>query len=119
MFDKKPKAAEASKLYNRPMTDQSHVVTVAKDLEDLIPTFMKNRGKELETLRSALAAGDLEQMRQLGHRMKGVGNSYGFEKVSVLGKQIEDGAKGNDRTGLEACITDYAEYLARVKIVYE
>jgi HPt (histidine-containing phosphotransfer) domain-containing protein len=101
------------------MSESGTVVTVAKDLEDLIPTFMKNRTKDLETLRSALASGDLEQMRQLGHRMKGVGNSYGFEKVTVLGKQIEDGARASDRAGLEACIVEYAEYLAHVKIVYE
>ena len=94
-------------------------VTVAKDLEDLVPTFMKNRAKELETLRTAAAAGDFEQIRQLGHRMKGVGNSYGFEKVSLLGKQIEDTARSSDRAGLDACIADYADYLARVKIVYE
>ena len=54
------------------------IVTVAKDLEDLVPTFMKNRAKELDTLRTALAGGDFEQLRQIGHRMKGVGNSYGF-----------------------------------------
>ena len=101
------------------MTAQPIVVTVAKDLEDLVPTFMKNRTTEVETLRAALAAGDLEQMRQLGHRMKGVGNSYGFEKVSTLGKQIEDGAKAGDRAGLEARIAEYTDYLARVQIVYE
>ena len=94
-------------------------VVVAKDLEDLVPTFMKNRAKELETLRSALAGGDMEQLRQLGHRMKGVGNSYGFEKVSVLGRQIEDDAKSGDRSGLDAHIADYADYLGRVQIVYE
>ena len=94
-------------------------VTVAKDLEDLVPTFMKNRGKELETLRSSLAAGDFEQMRQLGHRMKGVGNSYGFEKVSLLGKLVEDGAKTGDREALGARLAEYADYLARVKIIYE
>jgi HPt (histidine-containing phosphotransfer) domain-containing protein len=101
------------------MTAQPIVVTVAKDLEDLIPTFMKNRTTEVETLRAALAAGDLEQMRQLGHRMKGVGNSYGFEKVSTLGKQIEDGAKAGDRAGLEARVAEYTDYLARLQIVYE
>jgi len=94
-------------------------VVVAKDLEDLVPTFMKNRNKELETLRSAFAAGDMEQLRQLGHRMKGVGNSYGFEKVSTLGKQIEDGAKAGAGAGLDKVIAEYADYLARVKIVYE
>ena len=101
------------------MNESTHTVTVAKDLEDLIPTFMKNRAKELETLRAALAGGDMEQLRQLGHRMKGVGNSYGFEKVSLLGKQIEDGAKSGDRASLEGAISQYADYLAKVKIVYE
>jgi HPt (histidine-containing phosphotransfer) domain-containing protein len=101
------------------MNDQTIAVTVAKDLEDLIPTFMKNRSKEVETLRAALAAGDFEQMRQLGHRMKGVGNSYGFEKVSALGRQIEDGAKAGDRAGLEARVAEYTDYLARVQVVYE
>jgi HPt (histidine-containing phosphotransfer) domain-containing protein len=94
-------------------------VTVAKDLEDLVPTFMKNRAKELETLRAALAAGDMEQLRQLGHRMRGVGTSYGFEQVSVLGKQIEDGASSGDLPALEAHLVAYTGYLARVKIVYE
>ena len=101
------------------MNDQTITVTVAKDLEDLIPTFMTNRNKELETLRTALGARDMEQLRQLGHRMKGVGNSYGFELISVLGKQIEDGAKAKDLPGLEGCITEYKDYLARVTIVYE
>ena len=101
------------------MNEQTITVTVAKDLEDLIPTFMKNRHKELDVLRSALGAGDMGQLRQLGHRMKGVGNSYGFELVSTLGKQIEDGARIGDKPGLEARIAEYADYLARVKIVYE
>jgi HPt (histidine-containing phosphotransfer) domain-containing protein len=94
-------------------------VTVAKDLEDLVPTFLKNRAKELDSLRVALAGGDLEQLRQLGHRMKGVGNSYGFELVSTLGKEIEDGAKAGDRAGLDARLAEYADYLARVQVVYE
>lgn len=95
------------------------IVTVAKDLEDLVPTFMKNRGKELEMLRTALAGGDFEQVRQIGHRMKGVGSSYGFEKVSKFGQVIEDRAKAADGAALAASIDEYAGYLARVQIVYE
>jgi HPt (histidine-containing phosphotransfer) domain-containing protein len=101
------------------MNNKTISVTVAKDLEDLIPTFMTNRGKELEALRTALAAGDMEQLRQLGHRMKGVGNSYGFELISVLGKQIEDDAKIADLAALATRITEYTDYLARVTVVYE
>ncbi|HWI39649.1 MAG TPA: Hpt domain-containing protein [Burkholderiales bacterium] len=94
-------------------------VTVERDLEDLIPVFLKNRHKELDTLRVALAAADFEQLRQLGHRMKGVGHSYGFDHVSTLGKHIEDGARSGDRASLDARIREYADYLARVQISYE
>jgi HPt (histidine-containing phosphotransfer) domain-containing protein len=101
------------------MNDNAYKVTVARDLEDLIPVFLGNRKKELETLRAALAAADFEQLRQLGHRMKGVGNSYGFEHVSTIGKRVEEGARSGDRASLEACITQYADYLARVQVAYE
>ena len=101
------------------MNDDAYKVMVAKDLEDLIPGFMRNRNKELETLKVALAAADFEQLRQLGHRMKGVGNSYGFAQVSVLGQEIEDGARSGDRASLEANIAQYRDYLSKVQIAFE
>ncbi len=101
------------------MEQQNHTVVVDKQLEDLIPVFMKNRHKEVETLKAALAAADFEQLRQLGHRMKGVGNSYGFERVSVIGRQLEDGARSGDRAGLASRIAEYADYLAKVQVVFE
>lgn len=100
------------------MSEDKFTAVVAKDLEDLIPVFMANRQKELAALHVALAAGDYAQLRQLGHRMKGVGDSYGFAPVSDLGKCIEDAARAEDAAALGARISEYAEYLANVKIVY-
>lgn len=101
------------------MDESDYRVTVDRSLEDLIPVFLTNRKKEVDTLRVALAAADFDQLRQLGHRMKGVGNSYGFNHVSTLGRYIEDGARSGDRASLEARIAEYAEYLSKVQIVYE
>ena len=101
------------------MNENDCKVIVQKDLEDLIPVFMRNRHKELDSLRAALAAADFEQLRQLGHRMKGVGNSYGFTHISTLGKYIEDGARSGDRASLQARVSEYEEYLSKVQITYE
>ena len=101
------------------MAETNYTAVVAKDLEDLIPVFIKNRNKELESLRVAIGAGDFEQLKQLGHRMKGVGNSYGFAPISEYGKTIEDSAKTSDKGAIEGCIATYADYLANVKVVYE
>src|SRR5712691_3397746 len=105
--------------YTTTMTDAAYQAPAAKHLEDLIPAFLRNRNKELETLKVALAAADFEQLRQLGHRMKGVGNSYGFAHVSVLGQEIEDGARSGDRASLEARIAQYGDYLSKVQIAFE
>ena len=101
------------------MADINYTAVVAKDLEDLIPVFIKNRNKELESLRTALGAGDYDQLKQLGHRMKGVGNSYGFAPISDFGETIEKGAKIPDNAVVAGCIDAYAHYLANVKVVYE
>ena len=101
------------------MDDKAYQVTVEKDLEDLIPVFMSNRKKEVEALRVAFAAADFEQLRQLGHRMRGVGNSYGFSQVSEFGKNIEDGARSGDRALLESTIARYGDFLGKVQITYE
>ena len=101
------------------MTDQHITVSVEKDLEELIPTYLANRIREVATLRTLLAVGDFEQLNRVGHRMRGAGEPYGFYKVTVLGKLIQDGARTGDHVGLEKCINEYADYLPRVQIVYK
>jgi HPt (histidine-containing phosphotransfer) domain-containing protein len=101
------------------MAEINYTAVVAKDLEDLIPVFIKNRVKEVDLLAAALKAGDYDQLKQLGHRMKGVGNSYGFAPISEFGKTIENGAKASDIAAIESCIAIYGDYLAKVNIVYE
>jgi HPt (histidine-containing phosphotransfer) domain-containing protein len=101
------------------MAADAYRVKVAKDLEDLIPTYLDNRKKELGALRAALAGADFEQLRQLGHRMRGVGNSYGFERISVIGEEIEAGARSQDKRALETQIAAYGEYLSRLQVSYE
>ena len=95
------------------------MVKVDKGLEDLIPTYLENRKKELDVLRQAVKAADFEQMRQIGHRMRGVGVSYGFDDVTSLGKLIEEGAKAGDKAALEQHVAAYGEYLANLHITYE
>jgi HPt (histidine-containing phosphotransfer) domain-containing protein len=101
------------------MGDDAYKVKIAKDIADLIPVYLGNRKKELEALRAALAAADFEKLRQLGHRMRGVGNSYGFERVTSLGKEIEEGARSGDKSSLEAHVAAYGDYLSKLQITYE
>ena len=101
------------------MAEKAYTVRVARDFQDLIPEFIENRHRELAALRGMLATGRYGQLGELGHRMRGIGASYGFDHISILGGRIEAQAAAADRDGVAACIAEYADYLARVRVVYE
>lgn len=98
--------------------DPHITIPVAPGVEDLIPTFLQNRIAEIETLRNALLANDFAELARLGHRMKGVGAPYGFDTVSELGRQIQDAARSANADALAERVAEYAEYMARVRVVY-
>ena len=99
--------------------EEPYTVILARDFEELVPGFIENRRRELEELRGALAAGRYDELGNIGHRMRGIGASYGFDRVSTLGGELEECAAASDRAGLAALVARYADYLARLKVVYE
>jgi HPt (histidine-containing phosphotransfer) domain-containing protein len=91
------------------MESAHHSVQVAGELRDLIPRFLANRRIEVEKLRDAVARGDLEAARRIGHGLKGVGGGYGFDEISRFGAEIERRARagGHDLATLVRELTDY------------
>jgi hypothetical protein len=94
-----------------------HHALVERAILDLIPSFLNNRRREVESLRHAVIVGDFELVRRLGHRMRG-GGSYGFDYVSVLGRRIEQGGRERDVALLGELVADYEDYLSDVRIEY-
>lgn len=99
--------------------DESHTITLAGDFAELVPRFLENRRNEVAALREALAQGGYAELQRIGHRMRGLGSSYGFDLVSALGGRIEEGALAADSQAVAAAIADYADHLDRVKVIYE
>lgn len=98
--------------------DETYEVKVSKQIEDLVPKFLENRRKDVELLRAAIAVRDFSALCQIGHRLKGVGRSYGFDNISVAGEKIEAAAKETDATLLVRLIDDYGHYVRQVKVTY-
>ncbi len=99
------------------MSNDEIVVTVEAGLADLVPTFLANCRMHARTLRAAAAAGDLAAAAAVGHNLTGSGTSYGFERVSDLGREIERSAKGGDTRALGDLAQQLEHYLARVRAV--
>ncbi len=94
-------------------------VVVDRDLEGIIPGYIENRRKDIELLQELLQQGDFEQIRVLGHRMKGSGAGYGFDQITEIGRSMEEHAKAGDGKIISRLTSELAYYIENIEIEYE
>lgn len=102
------------------MDDFGRIPIVAdEDLADLIPEYLEHRVGDVGTIRGAIASGDFESVRILGHGMKGSGGGYGFDTITDIGAALETAGKEADAQAATASVDALADFLSRVEVSYE
>jgi CheY-like chemotaxis protein/HPt (histidine-containing phosphotransfer) domain-containing protein len=91
-------------------------VYVDEDLMDLIPVYLENCHTNITLLNDAMTAFDFDAIRRIGHNLKGSGQGYGFEKLSVFGKLLEDDANERNMESIKSTVADLVAYLGQVKV---
>ena len=59
------------------------------DYRDLLAEFAAAAPRQIEWLRDAFAADQLETLRVQAHQLKGSGGGYGFQELSNLAAELE------------------------------
>lgn len=94
------------------------IVYVDEDLEDLVPGFLENRNEDIATIQELVQQGNFSDAQRIGHSMKGSGGGYGFDKISEIGKGIEEASKTQNADEVLKLVEDLKHYLSVVKIEY-
>ncbi len=95
------------------------LVRLDRDIEDLVPGFLDNRRRDIETIKNCLVSGDYTTIERLGHAMKGSGGGYGFDDITRLGMLIEALARDKNSAGIMEQVDSLAHFLDSVEVVYE
>jgi len=93
-------------------------VHIDPDLEEIVPGFLENRRRDVQTLETALQQNNLGQIHIIGHRMRGDGGGYGFDAISMMGAALEQAAAREDRDAIRRHTDELIDFLARVTVVY-
>lgn len=93
-------------------------VEVDELLEPIIPEFLEKRMRDCELIRNLLAEGNFDEIRIIGHRLKGTGGSYGFDEVSEIGERMELASLVADERVILDEVQQLYDYINQVKIVY-
>jgi PAS domain S-box-containing protein len=96
---------------------QEIVVYVDEDIEDLVPEFLEGRHDDVKIIREAIQNNDFVNIQRLGHDMKGCGQSYGFDEISVIGKHIETAAKTSNAQEILSWNDQLENYLGTLKVL--
>ncbi|MBT3235736.1 MAG: Hpt domain-containing protein [Bdellovibrionales bacterium] len=93
-------------------------VEIDRDLEEIVPTFLENRHKELIKIAEAIEAADFASLQIIGHKLAGNSGGYGFAKLGELGAQIEQAAIKRSIDPMQGLYDQIKHYLDQVEIKY-
>ena len=99
---------------------QAGLSKIDPDVADMIPGYLRNRHKDVRTLREALS-GDVSMklIRTVGHKIKGTGRAYGFDRISEIGAAMEEAAKAGRHEPISVLVDQLEEYVNEVQAEIE
>lgn len=104
--------------FNAEFHAEPVVLQVSAEFESLMPGFLAHRRQDLSQLAEALAVQDFEQIRAIGHGIKGAGGTYGLMAISVFGHTLEAAALHGNGAEIQATIDSLTRYLDRLQVVF-
>ncbi|MBV9294183.1 MAG: Hpt domain-containing protein [Acidobacteriaceae bacterium] len=85
--------------------------TISRIVQELLPAYLTARKHELPIMTDLLDASDFEQLRILGHNLKGSGRSFGLAELSRIGAALEHSAEQADPVSFTHELTRLRDYL--------
>lgn len=98
--------------------EREDIVAVEPSLRPIIPAFLDIQGRNLERIRLAVEANDFENLRRLGHNLRGAALTYGFGRMAALGERLEKAALDRRKDVAANVLRDLTKHFHSVHIVY-
>jgi PAS domain S-box-containing protein len=86
-------------------------VIIDERLRAIIPVYLEGRRRDMRTVLAALDQDDYEQIRTVGHKMRGSGGGYGLPEMSAIGQRLESAAESRDANRIREHVTELSRCL--------
>lgn len=81
------------------------------EVRDLLPTFLAGSRGRLDSLNQLLSERRFEEIRRLGHGLKGTSAMYQLPELADLGRELERAAVAADEPAIVECGRQWRESL--------
>ena len=97
---------------------KTHIV-ISKEIQDIVPAYVASLKTDLDRLKTLTTHGDLTEVVEFAHRLKGVAESYGFPMLTQWGKDLEVCAQSGKVRSSGEILESISSFIDGVEIKYE
>ncbi len=95
-----------------------YLISIEKDLQPLVPQFMRERKADIVLIEKLWANSDYISLQQMGISLRRKASEFGFDVLVDIANEIEQLSVIKDRLGLKKIVTKYKRVLNLIKIQY-
>ncbi len=88
---------------------------VPPELMDIIPGYISRRDQDILSLKEFLNHADFSEISMVGHKLKGNGASFGFDRISEIGAQIMVACENKSASDVKQLIIDFETEITSIK----
>ena len=92
-------------------------IQINPNVADIFPDYLAHRKKDLITMRELLNQEKLNEIRVIGHKMKGGGKLYNLDMVTILGDKIEKAAIDMNKSIIGEALDELEDFFSRLEIM--
>jgi len=92
-------------------------IYVDPEFKDIILRYLENKRTECKIIVDNLKDGDIDNIKILGHRMKGSGKTLGLNKITEIGWALENSAEQNNRKQIERLCWQLTDYINNTVVI--
>ncbi len=88
---------------------------IPPELADIIPGYLERRELDIQALKIFALNDDFTSVAKLGHKLKGNGSSFGFDRISELGSLLMRSCENKNMLEIKKLITDFEKEVRNIK----
>ena len=88
---------------------------IPPDLADIIPGYLERRELDILALKIFALNEDFSSIAKLGHKLKGNGSSFGFDRISELGTLFMRSCESRNLLEIKELISAFEAELKKIR----
>ena len=97
------------------LPDADELELIDETIRSMVPEYLRQRKGDLTTMPQLIEQADFENLRTIGHNMKGSGLAYGFDEISRIGAVVEAAAEEKEAEALRRSVVELARFIEAIE----